>query len=172
MTAAAPHTPQAIANKEKAVQALALRKTGATYEQIAQALGYASRGAAHRAVQRLLKAHEVEEVDALRKLEDSRLDEMLFAIYKAARGGDLGAIDRILRIAERRARLWGLDMPVKQEVTGKGGGPIAFAGTLAKYELGEEEAGTIFDELERAGAFGHTPADAETDALHPVPPDA
>ena len=82
MTAATPGTPQAIVNKEKAVQALALRKTGATYEQIAQALGYASRGAAHRAVQRLLKAHEVEEVDALRKLEDSRLDEMLFAITR------------------------------------------------------------------------------------------
>ncbi len=45
MTAATPGSPQAIANKEKAVQALALRKTGATYEQIAQALGYASRGA-------------------------------------------------------------------------------------------------------------------------------
>lgn len=123
MTAAAPHTPQAIANKEKAVQALALRKTGATYEQIAQALGYASRGAAHRAVQRLLKAHEVEEVDALRKLEDSRLDEMLFAIYKAARGGDLGAIDRILRIAERRAKLWGLDASAKMDVT-SGGEPL------------------------------------------------
>lgn len=172
MTTAAPGTSQAIANKEKAVQALGLRKNGATYDQIANMLGYASRGSAYRAVQRLLKAHEVEEVDELRKLEDGRLDDMLVGIYKIAKAGDLGAIDRILRIAERRAKLWGLDMPVKQEVTGKGGGPIAFAGSLANYELGEEEAGTIFDELERAGAFGHTPADAETDALHPLPPDA
>lgn len=120
MTAAAPGTPQAIANKDKAAQALALRKTGATYDQIAGALGYASRGAAHRAVQRLLKAHEVEGVEELRKLEDSRLDEMLFAIYKAARGGDLGAIDRILRIMERRAKLLGLDMPALSEVKNDG----------------------------------------------------
>ena len=125
MTAATPGSPQAIANKDKAVQALALRKTGATYEQIANALGYGNRSAAHRAVQRLLKAHEVEGVDELRKLEDSRLDEMLFAIYKIAKSGDLGAIDRILRIAERRAKLWGLDAPAKTEISGADGGPLA-----------------------------------------------
>lgn len=118
MKRSAPGTPQALSNKETAIQALALRKTGATYEQIAHALGYASRDSAWRAIHRVLKAHQVEGVDELRKIEDMRLDEMLFAIYKIAKAGDLGAIDRILRIAERRARLWGLDAPVQTHVTG------------------------------------------------------
>ena len=126
MKRSAPGTPQALSNKETAIQALALRKTGATYEQIAHALGYASRDSAWRAIHRVLKAHQVEGVEELRKIEDMRLDEMLFAIYKIAKAGDLGAIDRILRIAERRARLWGLDAPVRTEVSGPEGGPLVF----------------------------------------------
>ncbi len=125
MTAAAPHTPQAIANRDKAVQALALRKTGATYEQIAAHLGYSNRQSANRAVLRLLAAHEAENVADLRTLENMRLDDLLFAVYKAAKSGDLGAIDRALRIAERRAKLWGLDAPVKQEISGTDGAPLS-----------------------------------------------
>jgi hypothetical protein len=118
-------SPRIIAEKEKAQQAIDLRKAGATYEQIAAQLGYSSRQSACRAVARLLKAHTVEAVDDLRTLEDGRLDDMLRAIYGAAVGGDLATIDRILRIAERRAKLWGLDAPAKQEITGADGAPLS-----------------------------------------------
>jgi hypothetical protein len=97
---------------------------------------------------------------------------MLRAIYATATKGDTGAIDRILRIMERRAKLWGLDTPVRNEHTGKDGGPIAFKGALATYELGADEAGTIFDELAAIGALQPAPDDAAGDAIHSVPSDA
>lgn len=59
----------------------------------------------------------------------------------------------------------------RRQHTGPGGGPIAFTGALATYELGADESGTIFDELARAGAFQSTAADAKADGLHPVSSD-
>ncbi|MFC8447727.1 hypothetical protein [Kitasatospora sp. NPDC057223] len=64
-------------------------------------------------------------VEELRALEDARLDRMFMVAYRrAVRDGDLLAIDRALRIMERRARLLGLDQPARTEITGQGGGPI------------------------------------------------
>jgi hypothetical protein len=48
----------------------------------------------------------------LRVLEAGRLDQLQLAIWKSALAGHLGAIDRVLRIMERRARLFGLDTPL------------------------------------------------------------
>lgn len=57
-----------------------------------------------------------ESVAELRDLEAARLDRMLFVAYKAALQGDLAAMDRVFRGMDRRARLLGLDMPVKTEI--------------------------------------------------------
>lgn len=66
-------------------------------------------------------------VDELRALEADRLDRLFFVAYKkAVRDQDLGAVDRTLRIMERRARLLGLDMPAKTELSGPNGKPVQF----------------------------------------------
>ncbi|MGW4690942.1 hypothetical protein ACWEO1_00960 [Kitasatospora cineracea] len=65
------------------------------------------------------------DVEALRALEDARLDRLFLVAYrKAVRDGELPAIDRALRIMERRARLRGLDRPLRTEISGQDGGPI------------------------------------------------
>jgi len=46
------------------------------------------------------------------------------ALWPTALSGDLGAIDRLVRIMERRARLLGLDSRVEVGLVGPGGGPI------------------------------------------------
>ena len=43
-------------------EAIRLKTTGCTYEQIAEALGYANRGTVHRIVQQALDVREVESV--------------------------------------------------------------------------------------------------------------
>jgi len=60
-----------------------------------------------------------------------RLDQMLLALgpmlrtnQREGRMANLGAIDRALKIMERRAKLLGLDAPVRQEVTGADGGAL------------------------------------------------
>ncbi|WP_438470957.1 hypothetical protein [Streptomyces asiaticus] len=66
-----------------------------------------------------------DDVDELRALEADRLDRLFFVAYKkAVRDQDLAAIDRTLRIMERRARLLGLDMPVRTELSGPDGGAV------------------------------------------------
>ncbi|MER5985738.1 hypothetical protein [Streptomyces sp. NPDC001787] len=66
-----------------------------------------------------------EHVDELRTMESERLDRLFFVAYKKViRDGELPAIDRALRIMERRARLLGLDRPEKREITGAQGGSL------------------------------------------------
>lgn len=61
---------------------------------------------------------------------------MFLAAYrKAVRDANLLAIDRALQIMERRARLLGLDQPVKAELTGQDGGSIELAADATADEL-------------------------------------
>jgi hypothetical protein len=51
-----------------------------------------------------------EKASAVLRLELQRLDVLHKTLWKQAKGGDLKAIDRLLKIAERRAALLGLDI--------------------------------------------------------------
>lgn len=97
-----------IEQAERRAQALELRKAGATYEQIGAKLGITNQ-AAHRLVSRGLAALGKEAAEDVLALELSRLDGLLMAMWPQARRGNHGAVDRVLRIMERRARLLGLD---------------------------------------------------------------
>ena len=110
---------QSIQAQERQLQALELRKAGATYEAIAERLGYADRSGAFRAVTSALKATLREPADELRTLELERLDSALLAIWRQVQAGDLHAIDRLVRLAERRAKLLGLDAAAKIEESGE-----------------------------------------------------
>jgi len=94
---------------ERHLQALELRKAGVTYEVIAGQLGYANASGARKAVVSALKATLREPAAELRELELARLDAMLLPLWRPVQAGDEKAVDRALRIMERRARLLGLD---------------------------------------------------------------
>lgn len=113
------HTGEkAIDATEKQRQALELRKAGATFEQIAKQLDYATHVGAMKAVKSALKKVLREPAEELRQMEVERLDALMLPLWKQARDGNQGAVDRILKIMERRAKLLGLDAPVKQEHSG------------------------------------------------------
>ena len=107
------------------LQALELRKAGATYQAIADQLGYAHAKGAHKAVASALKATLREPADDVRELEIARLDAALLAIWRRVQRGDDKAIDRLLGIMKRRMELLGLAAPRRTEVSGPQGGPIA-----------------------------------------------
>ncbi len=123
-------------------QAIDMRMAGASYQKIADELGYTSRGAACQDVTRALEqavAEQTQSVEAYREEELQRLDALLaeaWAILKRQHvtvshgkliyddrtgepllddGPTLQAIDRILKIQERKAKFLGLDAPVKVE---------------------------------------------------------
>jgi len=105
---------------DRQMQALTLRKAGVSYQSIADALGYKTAGGAWVAVKAALKKRVQEPADELRTLELDRLDDMLKAIAPHVQAGNLTAIDRALKIQDRRAKLLGLDMPAKLDVTSGG----------------------------------------------------
>ena len=94
---------------ERALQALELRKAGASYESIARHCGYASRSGAYQAVQRELRRTMQEPAEDVRQLELARLDDLYRAMAPKALKGDTWSVDRCLKIMERRALLLGLD---------------------------------------------------------------
>ena len=102
-----------ILSMEKSRQALELRKAGCDYRTIADRVGYAGPSAAHKAVMRALKLTVREPAEEVRELEQSRLDQMLLALWPRVRQGDDQAIDRAIKIMDRRARLLGLDAPIR-----------------------------------------------------------
>ncbi|WP_062434957.1 helix-turn-helix domain-containing protein [Herbidospora daliensis] len=128
---------------ERDAQAAALRARSLTYQQIGDQLGI-SRQSAYEAVKRALADTLAEPAEAVRTLELERLDGMWQAVQgvlerkhltvsngKVVQLPDedgklvpieddapiLQAVDRLLKIQERRAKLLGLDTPVKQELT-------------------------------------------------------
>ncbi|MDX3165849.1 hypothetical protein PV516_18865 [Streptomyces scabiei] len=118
---------QRAATAKRRSQAIALRLAGMDYQTIAERLDYADRGAASKDVHRALEANlEAESAAAatLRELEVQRLDRMQAAAWAKAAKGDLKAIETVLKVIDRRARLLGLDRPIRTEITGADGGPL------------------------------------------------
>lgn len=105
-----------IAQRTRAAAALRLRATGVSFAEIAAQLGYPSENAANKAVLTALRREVHEEANQLRTLEGLRLDDLHAAAWDKAMTGDPAAIGCVLRIMERRARLFGLDAPQRVDV--------------------------------------------------------
>lgn len=105
---------------QRTLQALELRKAGATYEDIAAQLGYKNRSCAWAAVKSALKSTVKEPAEEVRTLEVARLDSLFLAMYPKARKGDVQAVDRCVRISERRSKLLGLDAATNVDVKSDG----------------------------------------------------
>ena len=123
---------------DRHLQALELRKAGATYQSIADKLGYSCAKGAHKAVASALKATLREPADGVRELEIARLDAMLLPLWRRVQNGDERAVDRVLKIMERRAKLLGLDAPAKIEQTGEPESVVRIIHLEPRPQLAEE----------------------------------
>ncbi len=104
---------QRIKATERQRQALELRKAGATYEHIAKELGYRGRAGAAVAITSAMRKTIQEPADDVRRIDLERLNSWLVALQPKIRTGDALSIQTGLRIMERRAKLLGLDQPIK-----------------------------------------------------------
>lgn len=119
-------------------EAVQLRSRGATYPEIARTMS-CSISTAYERVQRALRSVPAEAVADMRLVEAQRLDDLwkiawreatrdhaLIADGKVVKDDDgvrlvnhaakLQAVNTLIRIQERRARLFGLDEPVTQRI--------------------------------------------------------
>ena len=110
--------------RRRAERAHQLRALGRTWQEIADSLGYRSRGSAQDAVARLLTRSAPESPEALRRVEAEELRirrAVLHERFHAARARQdddaLVALNRELdRISTRVSKLHGLDAPERQQV--------------------------------------------------------
>ena len=105
-------SPQAARVAELGWRAVQLRAQRRTFQQIADELGYASRGAAQKAYVRHLELmkRDSPEAEVLRIAESEHLDYLRSKVMGAVDRGDLAAVDRAVRISERYSKLNGLDL--------------------------------------------------------------
>lgn len=109
---------------DKETKVLELRRAGLTWQRIAQEVGYADHSGAYAAYKRAIKRTQQQPADELREQELDRIDRLQLAAWPKAMQGHVQSIAVICRLMERRARLLGLDMPIKieQDVTTWEGG--------------------------------------------------
>lgn len=92
---------------------LELRKTGANWRQIAEAVGYTHASAARKAYLRAYDRTLQAPADELRDMELDRLDRLQMAYWKDAVEGNIKAADYCLRVIQVRARILGIEAPQK-----------------------------------------------------------
>lgn len=126
-------------SKERDAEAARLKAQGMTLEAIAETLNMPSPNAAASAIKRSLGEMARFASDELRVMELRSLDELEWVAWKTLQNkhviinqgkvirdddGEpmdddrftLEVVDRILKIKERRSKLWGLDAPTRSEV--------------------------------------------------------
>lgn len=125
-----------IEGAQRDAEAARLRSRGLSLAQIAEQLDYAGPSGAYKAVQRALAAVPVDAVEELRRLQLEQLNYLGRRAFEVLEGEHplispsgrvvthngkpltdvrpvLRAIDTLLRIMEREARLMGLDAPLR-----------------------------------------------------------
>ena len=104
---------------DKEIKVLELRRAGLTWQRIAEETGYADHTGAYAAYKRAIKRTMQQPADELREAELDRIDRLQLALWPKAMQGDNASVNTIVRLMERRARLLGLDLPIKiqQDIT-------------------------------------------------------
>lgn len=109
---------------DRELKVLELRRAGLTWQRIAEEVGYKDHSGAYMAYKRAMKRTLQQPADELRQQELDRIDRLQLAAWAEAMKGHVGSIAVIIRLMERRARLLGLDTPIRieQEITTWEGG--------------------------------------------------
>lgn len=102
---------------ERQRQVVALRLHGHTFQAIAERLGYKTAWSAQQAFTAGLERWGQQDVAEYRAVEIARLDSYLASIAPQVAKGSLFAIDRAVKISERRSKLLGLDAPTRLTIT-------------------------------------------------------
>lgn len=116
-----PEEPQGRALTEtrqqaRRAEALQMRLAGFSLEQIADRMEISISGVRDLINRTLERAQNIG-VEEMRDIENARLDRAQAAIWSKVLQGEEKAVDTFLRISQRRARLNGLDMPTKVDLT-------------------------------------------------------
>lgn len=104
-------------NDRQRAEIMSLLMAGLSQDAIGTRLGI-SRREVEYVLTRHLRSQPAQGVAEMRTVENARLNRAQAAIWTRVLEGDLQALDRFMRISERRSRLNGLDAPFQVELSG------------------------------------------------------
>jgi len=105
------------ATREREAEVMRLFKASKTYDEICAETGLANRSSVASIIKRVLQRNVVEDVEEIRAVEISRIDEMFASIWESARAGSLAHQEGAMKLMkERRKYLPGLEAPQQHEV--------------------------------------------------------
>ena len=110
-----PENHRRTEDKARRAQALSLRLSGFSWEEIGRHLNISHQGA-KSLVERTMDTATGRQVEEMRSIENARLDKAQTAIWQRVLQGDDFAIDRFLKISAQRARINGLNAPMKVDL--------------------------------------------------------
>jgi hypothetical protein len=117
-----------------------LRLAGASWDEIAEALGYQSGPTAHTTVKRHTSSLAKQSANELMELDLERLDMLQLVVWRQARQGDLKAIEAVLKIMATRAKYLGLDKGMSYEDESTSKATIFIGGDEDSYKAAIAEA--------------------------------
>ena len=133
---------------EKEATIIELRHEGYVWREIATMVDMSIAGVV-KAYKRALMRHPIATIEEHRELELDRLDNLQRTYWQPAVNGNLRAADYVLRVIDKRAKLLGLDAPLKVQaevVTYDGSNLDAEVERVARLI----EAGTIYNSADIA----------------------
>jgi hypothetical protein len=131
--------PAQVQARENEQKALSIWIKGATFQQIAAAgFGIATPSGAWRAVHRALARIPKQEADQARQAQLARLQTIRMHLWNHSSTDPIRAAEALIKLEAREARLLGLDMPSKLEVTQEGHG-IPLEAMRELMNRGEQE---------------------------------
>lgn len=110
--------PSTIGNTERRRQAVDLRRAGLTFNAIGKEMGISPQ-AAHQLVTLSLRDFRTDTAEAVedhRRLELARLERIVEIVWPQVEEGRGDAVDRVLKVAQRKAALLGLDLKTPEAV--------------------------------------------------------
>lgn len=126
---------QTLSVKERQRMAMNLKMMGASYQAIADQLGYADASGAYQAVQAGSKAALKDSAIDLRNVTYLQLQNLLMVWWPRALKGDRDAGVMVLQIQDRVRQLFGLDgLPAAEEIQEEG--VLVIGGTEDQYREG------------------------------------
>jgi hypothetical protein len=131
--------------KEKQRIAMNLKMMGASYQSIADNVGYADASGAYRAVQSGMKEALKDSAVDLRNMTYMQLQQLFMVWWPKALKGDAQATAICMQISDRITSLFGLSgMPVEEESTDQGvlvvgGSGDQYADALRKARKGNQQ---------------------------------
>lgn len=135
--------------RELTLQCIELRKQGYSYVRIGKALAISDKTVARYINARLdqLAEMSIQKVTNMRELQGQQLDAIIRAVWDLAiMKKDLWAIDRLLSTLDQKAKLFGLNKPVKTILAGDAENPL----TIQDKQARDQELLNYFEKLASA----------------------